>query len=130
MSPANNPSLPPFQIDIVDGNIPVPKEYLKPPLLLCLECLLVREERLCERRFVKSIVGHLHILENDGYAVVPSSILRRVEAGLHGAYLENSAKLDLFLQYREVVLLEQLNELVSVPPTDLIIILHDIWPVD
>jgi hypothetical protein len=91
----------------------VREEDLEASLLLATIGLLVREELLLDLLLQGALGGGRGALEDDRDAVVPAPVLRRVIPRLLGPDLEESPRLDLFLQDGEVVLPEEPRELVG-----------------
>src|SRR5207249_12129363 len=63
-------------------------------------------------------------LPDDGGAIAPATLLRRVEPGCCRRALLVASQFHLTLQDRVVVLLEESDELVGVAPPGLVVVLH------
>src|SRR5271165_5924007 len=65
---------------ILDRQVPMGVQDLKPSLFFFLVRFLIRIKLLDERAAIKIIGLHCRALENDGHAIVPSAIFRGVIA--------------------------------------------------
>src|SRR5207247_641070 len=107
--------------------LPVSKPNLEPPLLLAFEGLLIGIELFDDWLFARLVRCGGHVLEDDCDAVIPSPVFGRVISRLHSGHAEYSPGLNLFLEYRKVILLEQPDELIGVAPLGLVVVLGDEW---
>src|SRR5450756_2476831 len=105
--------------------VPVREEDLEASLLLATIGLLVREELLCDLLLQGALGGGRGAPEDDRDAKVPAPVLGRVIPRLLGLDLEESPRLDLFLQHGEVVLPEEPRELIGKTPLRLVVVLDD-----
>src|SRR6266851_135885 len=99
------------------------RQDLEAALLLALKRLLVREEppELC---FRERLVRRRRVLPYDRDAIIPAAVFRAVEPRRLRSDPLDVSQLDLPLQYGEVVLLEEPDELVGKAPAGLVVILH------
>ena len=119
--------LPRVEVHVLDGQVPVRVENLETPLLFLLVRFLIRIELLDQRGAVEIVVGNRSVLEDDGHPVIPTAVFRRVIARRGHAYLQHAAQLDLFLQNRIMVFLEERQEFLGMAPFRLVVVLHHIW---
>ncbi len=92
-----------FEIDLGDGKVPMGFEDLEPLLLFALERRLIGIELFDEIRRI-ALHGAGCILENDGYAVIPTRWLGHVVARRNHIHRDDSPGSDLLLQERKMVL--------------------------
>src|SRR5207244_1681751 len=112
-------ALRPRQIHADHGQVPVRREDLEAPLLLAPKGVLVGKQTF-QLRLGKRLVRRRGVLPHDRDAIIPAAILGPVEPGrLRGDPLD-VPQLDLSLQHREVVLLEEPDELVGEAPAGLV----------
>src|SRR5438067_104903 len=113
----------PGEIDADHRQVPVRREDLEAPLLLAPERVLVGEQTF-ELRVGKRFVRRRRVLPHDRHAIVPAAVLGAVKAWCLRGDLLRVAELDLALQDRKMVLLEQPDELVGETPANLVVVLH------
>src|SRR5271167_5021847 len=113
------------EVDVLDGQVPMGVEDLEAMLLFALIGLLIGEELLEQRLFVEAVIGGGGVLEDDGDAVVPAAVFGGVIARRDSAYFEQPTEFNFFLQQWVMVLLEQRDELLSVSPFHLVVVLDD-----
>src|ERR1700730_9095475 len=113
-----------FQIDRLYRQVPMSVENFETPLLFALESFLVGVHLLLESRFIERFMGHGRILEDNGHAKIPPSVFRSVIARLVHPDLGDASHLHFFFEHRIVILLEQLQKFIRMPPLRLVVILH------
>src|SRR2546426_12111968 len=99
------------------------REDLEAALLLAPKRILVRKETF-QLRLGERLVRRRRVLPHDRDAIVPAAVLRAVEPRGLGRDPLDVPQLDFPLQYGEVVLLEEADELVGKAPARLVVILH------
>jgi len=102
------------------------EQDLEPPLLFALERLLIGEQLLGDRFGVKAVLGDPHILPHNRNPIVPASVLRSVEVRANCRNLQDTSKLLFLFEHREVVLLEQPDELIRIPPPRFVVVLNHV----
>src|SRR5439155_15677044 len=111
-------ALRPRQIHADHGQVPMCCEDLEAPLLLAPKRVLVGKQTF-QLRLGERLVRRRGVLPHDRDAIIPAAILGPVEPGrLRGDPLD-VPQLDLPTQHREVVLLEEPDELVGEAPAGL-----------
>src|SRR5207248_9181846 len=105
----------PGEIDADHRQVPMRREDLEAPLLLAPEGVLVGEQAL-ELRFGERFVRRGGVLPHDRDAIVPAAVFGAVKTRRFRADLLRVTQLDLPLQHREMVLLEESDELVGIAP--------------
>src|SRR5205823_263508 len=113
----------PGEIDADQRQVPMRREDLEAPLLLAPEGVLVGEQAL-ELGFGERFVRRGGVLPHDRDAIVPAAVFGAVKTRRFRADLLRVTQLDLPLQHREMVLLEESDELVGIAPADLVVVLH------
>src|SRR4029077_18810543 len=113
----------PRQVHPHHRQVPMRREALEAVLLLPPERLLIGEQPL-ELGVGERLVRRRRVLPYDRDTIVPAAVLSRVKARRLRGHLLRVAELDLAFQYREMILLEESDELVRVAPADLVVVLH------
>src|ERR1700720_2533915 len=120
--PNARPCLLLIQLYILDGQIPVSVEDFETTLFFFRISGLVGPKLLFQRVFVEGFIRNSRVFEDYGHAIVPAPVFGRVIPGLIHPDLEHAAHFHLLLQQWIVVLLEQLEKLIRVPPLRLVIV--------
>jgi hypothetical protein len=105
----------------------VRNQDLESSLFFLLKGGLIRIKSLDYFLFAARVMRRGYVLENDRHTIVPSSFLGRMVSRTDGADLENTTGFDLLAKNRVVVLFEELNELVGVPPSGFVVIIDHEW---
>jgi hypothetical protein len=72
------------------------------------------------------VVGRHHVGENQGYPIVPAVGFRKMQACLLDPHVPDPAGLQLLAENRIMIPQEQLQELLSVSPAHLIVVLDHV----
>ena len=105
-----------LQIHCAHRYVPMGGEDFESALFFPLERFLVGKELLEHGFITRIVVRHLDIFPDDRDPVIPAIIFVSVVNRRFGGHLEGDPQLDLFLEERIMVLLEQLHELVGESP--------------
>src|SRR5215471_4599951 len=90
--------------DVCDRQVPVAVQDFEAPLLFPLEGLLIRPELLGESILFRiGSCGHRRVLELNGYAIIPSRVLRHMVRGSLNLYGKHPSTLHVLLEQRIVV---------------------------
>src|SRR5258705_9351824 len=111
-----------FHRRTVQGDVPVRLEQLEPALLLFPVLLLVRVKLLDQLRLGARVPERLPVLEDEDREEGPVAASVAVKARRECLECHQTARLDLRLEQRVVVLLEERQELVLVSPFYFVVI--------
>src|SRR5271165_423661 len=115
-----------LEIDLDYWKVPMRVKNLKPPLLLALKCLLVREKLFLHSVLVDGINGRGGALEDQRDAIVPPAVLGGVVPRFDRGDFQYPPVRRQFLENGEMVLLEQANELVRLSPPGLVVAFQNV----